>query len=57
MSVNKVKVALIGVENCASSFVQGVNFYRNAKDDNLIPGLMHTNFPMFQHLMCLFHVV
>jgi len=43
MPENKVKVAIIGVGNCASSFVQGVSFYKNAKDDDLIPGLMHSN--------------
>jgi myo-inositol-1-phosphate synthase len=37
----KVRVAVIGVGNCASSFVQGVHYYRNTKDDDLIPGLMH----------------
>jgi myo-inositol-1-phosphate synthase len=37
----KVRVAIIGVGNCASSFVQGVHYYRSAKDDELIPGLMH----------------
>jgi myo-inositol-1-phosphate synthase len=36
-------VAIIGVGNCASSFVQGVHYYRNAKDDDDIPGLMHVN--------------
>jgi len=39
----KVRVAIIGVGNCASSLVQGVHFYRNAKDDEQIPGLMHVN--------------
>ncbi|RPI32280.1 MAG: inositol-3-phosphate synthase [Chloroflexota bacterium] len=39
----KVKVAIIGVGNCASSFVQGVYFYNNARDDTQIPGLMHAN--------------
>jgi myo-inositol-1-phosphate synthase len=39
----KVRVAIIGVGNCASSFVQGVEFYKNAKDDERIPGLMHVN--------------
>ena len=39
----KVRVAIIGVGNCASSFVQGVHFYRNAKDDDFVPGLMHVN--------------
>jgi len=37
----KVRVAIIGVGNCASSFVQGVHYYKNAKDDEKIPGLMH----------------
>ena len=42
-SEKKVRVAIIGVGNCASSLVQGVEFYRNAKDDERIPGLMHVN--------------
>ena len=37
----KVRVAIIGVGNCASSLVQGVQFYKNAKDDDVIPGIMH----------------
>jgi len=43
MSKNKVRVAIIGVGNCASSLVQGVHFYKNAKDSEKIPGLMHVN--------------
>ena len=39
----KVRVAIIGIGNCASSLVQGVTYYRNAKDDDLVPGLMHAN--------------
>ncbi|MBA3075090.1 MAG: inositol-3-phosphate synthase [Anaerolineae bacterium] len=39
----KVRVAIIGVGNCASSLVQGVEFYRNAKDTDRVPGLMHVN--------------
>jgi len=39
----KVRVAIIGVGNCASSLVQGVEFYKNAKDDDRVPGLMHVN--------------
>ncbi len=39
----KVRVAIIGVGNCASSLVQGVYFYRDAKDDETIPGIMHVN--------------
>jgi len=41
--MGKLRVAIIGVGNCASSFVQGVHFYRNAKEDELVPGLMHVN--------------
>ena len=43
MSNDKVRVAIIGVGNCASSFVQGVNYYREAKEDEKVPGLMHVN--------------
>jgi len=39
----KVRVAIIGVGNCASALVQGVEFYKNAKADDRIPGLMHVN--------------
>jgi myo-inositol-1-phosphate synthase len=41
--MDKVRVAIIGVGNCASSLVQGVHFYENAKDDEFVPGLMHVN--------------
>jgi myo-inositol-1-phosphate synthase len=37
----KVRVAIVGVGNCSSSLVQGVHYYRNAKDDEFVPGLMH----------------
>jgi myo-inositol-1-phosphate synthase len=37
----KVRVAIIGVGNCASALVQGVQYYRNAKDTDRVPGLMH----------------
>jgi myo-inositol-1-phosphate synthase len=40
---DKVRVAIIGVGNCASSFVQGVHFYRDARDSDFVPGLMHVN--------------
>ncbi len=40
---DKVRVAIIGAGNCASSFVQGVHFYRDARDDEFVPGLMHVN--------------
>jgi myo-inositol-1-phosphate synthase len=39
--MDKIRVAIIGVGNCASSLVQGVQFYREAADDAFIPGLMH----------------
>ena len=40
---NKVRVAIIGVGNCASSLVQGVHYYRDAQPDDFVPGLMHVN--------------
>ena len=44
MSNNKkVRVAIIGVGNCASSLVQGVHFYKDAADNDRVPGLMHVN--------------
>lgn len=41
--MSKVRVAIIGAGNCASSFVQGVQYYKNAKESDFIPGLMHVN--------------
>jgi myo-inositol-1-phosphate synthase len=38
---DKVRVAVVGVGNCASSLIQGVEYYKNAADDAEIPGLMH----------------
>lgn len=43
MSKKKVRVAIIGVGNCANSLIQGVHYYRNAAEDERIPGLMHVN--------------
>lgn len=43
MANKKVRVAIIGVGNCASSLVQGVHYYRKAKDTDTVPGLMHVN--------------
>ncbi len=37
----KVRVAIIGIGNCASSLVQGLQFYKDAPDDAFVPGLMH----------------
>ena len=42
-NAKKVRVAIIGVGNCASSLVQGVHYYREAKPDDFVPGLMHVN--------------
>ena len=39
----KVRVAIVGVGNCASAFVQGVNYYRDANPDERVPGLMHVD--------------
>jgi myo-inositol-1-phosphate synthase len=41
--LGKINVAIIGVGNCASSLVQGVYYYRNAAEDDFVPGLMHVN--------------
>jgi myo-inositol-1-phosphate synthase len=42
-SEDKVRVAIIGVGNCASSLVQGVEYYKDAKPDEFVPGLMHVD--------------
>ncbi len=39
--MSEIRVAIVGVGNCASSLVQGVEFYRDAAADETIPGLMH----------------
>ncbi|MCL4367618.1 MAG: inositol-3-phosphate synthase [Actinobacteria bacterium] len=41
--MGKIRVAIIGVGNCASSLVQGVHFYKDAKPDEFVPGLMHVD--------------
>jgi myo-inositol-1-phosphate synthase len=41
--MGKINVAVIGVGNCASSLIQGVHYYRDAKEDEFVPGLMHVN--------------
>ncbi len=40
---NKVRVAIVGVGNCASSLVQGVEYYRHAEPGEQVPGLMHVD--------------
>lgn len=41
--MGKIRVGIIGVGNCASSFVQGVEYYKNASVKDFVPGLMHVN--------------
>src|SRR6187399_3775801 len=40
---DRVRVAIIGVGNCANSLLQGVTYYKDAADDQFVPGLMHVN--------------
>jgi myo-inositol-1-phosphate synthase len=42
-SQDKVRVAIVGVGNCANSLLQGVQYYKDAEDDHFVPGLMHVN--------------
>ncbi len=39
-----IRVAIVGIGNCASALVQGVEYYKDAKDGEAIPGLIHVNF-------------
>jgi len=43
MAQKKVRVAIVGVGNCASSLIQGIQFYKDAADDAAVPGIIHTN--------------
>ena len=40
----EIRVAIVGVGNCASSLVQGIEYYKDAKEGDFVPGVMHTNF-------------
>ena len=42
--MGSIRVAIVGVGNCASSLVQGVHYYRDASPDQVVPGLMHVQF-------------
>ncbi len=42
-SKEKVRVAIIGVGNCANSLLQGVEYYKDAKPEETVPGLMHVD--------------
>ena len=44
---NKVRVAIVGVGNCASSLVQGVQYYKDADENSSVPGLMHVKFGQY----------
>src|SRR5438270_7859176 len=44
LAMGSVRVAIVGVGNCASSLVQGVEYYRNADPGDRVPGLMHVKF-------------
>ncbi len=39
--MSEIRVAIVGIGNCASSLVQGIHYYRDAKEDENVPGLMH----------------
>jgi len=39
--MSEIRVAIAGVGNCASALVQGVYYYRDAKETDVVPGLMH----------------
>ena len=40
--MSKIKIAIVGVGNCASSLVQGLTYYKDFKNDKKVVGLMHT---------------
>ena len=42
--MGSIRVAIVGVGNCASSLVQGVEYYQDASPDGVVPGLMHVEF-------------
>jgi myo-inositol-1-phosphate synthase len=42
--MGKIKIAIVGVGNCASSLVQGIEYYKDAAEDDFVPGVMHVNF-------------
>ena len=48
MAKEKIRVAIIGVGNCACALVQGVYFYQDTEEDQIIPGLMNPNLGGYQ---------
>jgi myo-inositol-1-phosphate synthase len=41
--MSKIRVAIIGAGNCASSLIQGVEYYKDVKENDFVPGIMHVN--------------
>ncbi|MDP2649754.1 MAG: inositol-3-phosphate synthase [bacterium] len=41
MNMSKIKIAIVGIGNCASSLIQGLTYYKNIKDNQKVVGLMH----------------
>ena len=41
--MTSINVAIIGVGNCASSLIQGIHYYKEAKENEFVPGIMHVN--------------
>ena len=41
--MSKIRVGIVGVGNCASALIQGVEFYAQARSDERVPGLMHVD--------------
>ena len=46
-NTNTVRVAIVGVGNCAASLVQGVQYYKDADENTTVPGLMHVKFGQY----------
>ena len=42
--MGEIRVAVVGVGNCASALIQGTHYYRNASEEGPVPGLLHANF-------------
>jgi len=48
MAAKKIKIAIVGIGNCASSLVQGLTYYKDVKKDAFVPGVMHVDFGGYQ---------
>ncbi|MFP3472610.1 inositol-3-phosphate synthase, partial [Micrococcus sp. SIMBA_144] len=47
MATTPIRVAIAGVGNCATSLIQGVEYYRAAKATDTVPGLLHVQFGVY----------